>query len=117
MSFTGKKAAAIKEAFIKAFNWMREKLMELAHSCQREHNELMLELMKEKDVASMSGRLLNRWGRVKKPQIMARIERLEQQAQITIPGLPPPPPPAWAMMPPPDLLTPLQGIITPSGSE
>lgn len=63
---------------------MRDRLMELAHSYQREHNELMLEFMKEKDVASMSGRLLNRWGRVKKPQLIARIERLEQQAQITI---------------------------------
>ncbi|EEU2207954.1 Rha family transcriptional regulator, partial [Escherichia coli] len=31
MSFTGKKAAAIKEAFIKAFNWMRDRLMEMAH--------------------------------------------------------------------------------------
>ncbi len=88
MSFTGKKAAAIKEAFIKAFNWMRDRLMEMAHSYQREHNELMLEFMKEKDVASMSGRLLNRWGRIKKPQLIARIERLEQQAQISIPGLP-----------------------------
>lgn len=47
MSFTGKKAAAIKEAFIKAFNWMRDRLMEMAHSYQREHNELMLEFMKE----------------------------------------------------------------------
>ena len=46
------------------------------------------EFMKEKDVASMSGRLLNRWGRVKKPQLIARIERLEQQAHITIPRLP-----------------------------
>lgn len=87
MSFTGKKAAVIKEAFIKAFNWMRDQLMNLAQSYQREHNELMLEFMKEKDVASMSGRLLNRWGRVKKPQLVARIERLEQQSQITIPGL------------------------------
>ncbi|HAM9323018.1 TPA: transcriptional regulator, partial [Escherichia coli] len=33
-------------------------------------------------------RLLNRWGRIKKPQLIARIERLEQQAQISIPGLP-----------------------------
>lgn len=56
----------------------------MAHSYQREHNELMLEFMKEKDVASMSGRLLNRWGRIKKPQLIARIERLEQQAQISI---------------------------------
>ncbi|MBJ1922240.1 Rha family transcriptional regulator, partial [Escherichia coli] len=35
------------------------------------------------DVASMSGRLLNRWGRVKKPQLLARLDRLEQ---IALPG-------------------------------
>ncbi|EHS7775926.1 Rha family transcriptional regulator, partial [Escherichia coli] len=29
-----------------------------------------------------------RWGRIKKPQLIARIKRLEQQAQISIPGLP-----------------------------
>ncbi|MCC3749689.1 Rha family transcriptional regulator [Rouxiella badensis] len=87
MSFTGKKAAAIKEAFIKAFNWMREKLLEISHSYQKERNDLMLEYMKEKDVASMSGRLLNRWGRVKKPQLLAKMERLEQQGQVSIPGL------------------------------
>ncbi|WP_240766103.1 Rz1 family lipoprotein [Escherichia coli] len=29
----------------------------------------------------------------------------------------PPPPPAWIMQPAPDLLTPLNGIILPSGSE
>ncbi|EOK9865387.1 Rha family transcriptional regulator, partial [Escherichia coli] len=41
------------------------------------------------DVASMSGRLLNRWGRVKKPQLLARLDRLdrlEQQGQIALPG-------------------------------
>ncbi|EOL2854709.1 Rha family transcriptional regulator, partial [Escherichia coli] len=42
---------------------------------------------KEKDVASMSGRLLNRWGKIKKPQLLARIERLEQHGQTVIPGL------------------------------
>nr|WP_240765436.1 Rz1 family lipoprotein [Escherichia coli] len=29
----------------------------------------------------------------------------------------PPPPPAWIMQPAPDLLTPLNGIISPSGSD
>ncbi|MGI1290761.1 Rz1 family lipoprotein [Enterobacter kobei] len=29
----------------------------------------------------------------------------------------PPEPPAWMMLPAPDLLTPLNGIISPSGSE
>ncbi len=30
---------------------------------EEERNAVMLEYMKEKDVASMSGRLLNRWGK------------------------------------------------------
>ncbi|MDQ9306289.1 Rha family transcriptional regulator, partial [Escherichia marmotae] len=32
-------------------------------------------------------RLLNRWGRVKKPQLQARIEQLEQRGQISLPGI------------------------------
>ncbi|MGM7867539.1 hypothetical protein ACS77S_21610, partial [Yersinia enterocolitica] len=58
------------------------------HNLEAERNAVMLEYMKEKDVASMSGRLLNRWGRVKKPSLLAQIERIEQRGQITIPGLP-----------------------------
>ncbi|UXQ90454.1 repressor domain protein [Salmonella phage P6] len=54
---------------------------------KEERNAIMLEYMKEKDVASMSGRLLNRWGKIKKPQLLARIERLEQHGQTVIPGL------------------------------
>ncbi|WP_240765258.1 Rz1 family lipoprotein [Escherichia coli] len=34
-----------------------------------------------------------------------------------VPCVKPPPPPAWIMQPAPDLLTPLNGIISPSGSE
>lgn len=41
--------------------------------------------MKESDVASMSGRLLNRWGRVKKPELLARIEKIEQEGQFSLP--------------------------------
>ncbi len=31
-------------------------------------------------------RLLNRWGRVKKPQLHAKIEQLEQRGQMVLPG-------------------------------
>ncbi|EOO3800506.1 Rha family transcriptional regulator, partial [Escherichia coli] len=54
---------------------------------EEERNAVMLEYMKEKDVASMSGRLLNLWGKIKKPQLLARIVRLEQHGQTVIPGL------------------------------
>ncbi|MGG6193066.1 Rha family transcriptional regulator [Pantoea allii] len=87
-SFTGKAAMAFKEAYIAAFNWMSDMIRQGVANLEAERNAAMLEYMKEKDVASMSGRLLNRWGRVKKPQLLARIERIDRHGQITIPGLP-----------------------------
>ncbi len=87
MGFSGPHAARVKEAYINAFNWMTAELRKYSESYEAERNAVMLEYMKEKDVASMSGRLLNRWGRVKKPQLLARIERLEQQGQIGLPGV------------------------------
>ncbi|QKJ88030.1 Rha family transcriptional regulator [Paramixta manurensis] len=87
MGFNGAKADAVKEAYINAFNWMTAELRKYSESYEAERNAVMLEYMKEKDVASMSGRLLNRWGRVKKPSLLARIERLENHGQVTIPDL------------------------------
>lgn len=86
MGFTGKTAMQIKVTYIQAFNWMAELIMQGKTHLEAERNAVMLEYMKEKDVASMSGRLLNRWGRVKKPQLLARLDRLEQQGQIALPG-------------------------------
>lgn len=87
MGFNGPAAGRVKEAYINAFNWMTAELRKYSESYETERNAVMLEYMKEKDVASMSGRLLNRWGRVKKPQLLARIDRLENHGQVTIPGL------------------------------
>ncbi len=87
MGFTGAKADAVKEAYINAFNWMTSELRKYSESHEAERNAVMLEYMKEKDVASMSGRLLNRWGRVKKPVLLARIEQLEKKSQISLPGV------------------------------
>lgn len=84
MGFTGKIADTIKENYINAFNWMAEQLHKMQNSYLKQHNDLMLEYMKEKDVASMSGRLLRRWGREKKPSLTARIQQLEQQSQIKL---------------------------------
>ncbi|EPW5280251.1 Rha family transcriptional regulator [Yersinia enterocolitica] len=86
MSYTKKEAMRIKVAYINAFNWMYEMLQVGRRQFEEERNVVMLEYMKEKDVASMSGRLLNRWGRVKKPQLLARIEYLEKRGQIALPG-------------------------------
>lgn len=86
-SFTGKAAMAFKEAYIAAFNWMSDMIRQGVANLEAERNAAVLEFMKEKDVASMSGRLLNRWGKVKKSQLLARIERIDQHGQIIIPGL------------------------------
>ncbi|KDV65711.1 Rha family transcriptional regulator [Escherichia coli] len=86
MGFNGAKADAVKEAYINAFNWMSAELRKYSESYEAERNAVMLEYMKEKDVASMSGRLLNRWGRTKKPQLLAKLERLERQGQFLLPG-------------------------------
>ncbi|EPW1928536.1 Rha family transcriptional regulator [Escherichia coli] len=86
MSYTKKEAMRIKIAYINAFNWMYAMLQVGHRQFEEERNAVMLEYMKEKDVASMSGRLLNRWGRTKKPQLLAKLERLEKQGQFLLPG-------------------------------
>ncbi|HAV1918200.1 TPA: Rha family transcriptional regulator [Enterobacter hormaechei subsp. steigerwaltii] len=85
-SFTGAAAFAFKEAYIAAFDWMADMIAHGKQNLEQERNAVMLEFMKEKDVASMSGRLLNRWGRVEKPLLIAKIERLDKQSQIPLPG-------------------------------
>lgn len=87
-SFTGQAATAFKEAYMAAFNWMADLVKQGAANLESERNAVMLEYMKEKDVASMSGRLLNRWGRVKKPSLLARIERIDQRGQLALTGVP-----------------------------
>lgn len=59
MSYTKKEAMRIKIAYINAFNWMYAMLQVGHRQFEEERNAVMLEYMKEKDVASMSGRLLN----------------------------------------------------------
>nr|WP_255547864.1 hypothetical protein [Gilliamella sp. W8145] len=49
----------------------------------KQHNDLMLEYMKEKDIASLSGRLLRKW-QDKKPTYQLRIKELEEQGQIKL---------------------------------
>ncbi|WP_258086967.1 Rha family transcriptional regulator [Xenorhabdus bovienii] len=84
MGFTGAEAIRFKEAFIAAFNWMANVIKKNAHSMEQERNAVMLEYMKEKDVASMSGRLLRRWGQEKKPQLLHRIAQIEEKGQMKL---------------------------------
>lgn len=84
MGFTGKTALQIKIKYMQAFDWMAEQLHSMQNSYLKQHNDLMLEYMKEKDVASMSGRLLRRWGKEKKPELTNRIQKLQEQSQIQL---------------------------------
>lgn len=84
MGFTGEAAAQVKETYIKAFNWMSAQLQNMKMNYMDQHNSLMLEYLKEKDVASMSGRLLRRWGREKKPELITKLETLQQKSQLNL---------------------------------
>ncbi|WP_237398526.1 MULTISPECIES: Rha family transcriptional regulator [unclassified Gilliamella] len=84
MGFTGKTALQIKIKYMQAFDWMAEQLHSMQNSYLKQHNDLMLEYMKEKDVASMSGRLLRRWGKEKKPELTNRMQKLQEQSQIQL---------------------------------
>lgn len=83
-SFTGAAVFAFKEAYIAAFNWMADMLRQGQDNLNAERNAVMLEYMKEKDVASMSGRLLNRWGKKTKPRLISRIRQLEEDGQLKL---------------------------------
>lgn len=87
MGFNGAKADAVKEAYINAFNWMSAELRKYSESYEAERNAVMLEYMKEKDVASMSGRLLNRWGRTKKTSIACKAETPGETGTVFITGI------------------------------
>lgn len=84
MGFTGKKAAQLKVDFINAFEKMRLALMDRRDSFNDIRNQVLAEYKMEKEIASQSGRLLNRWGRRKKPELERKIESLEQTGQYRL---------------------------------
>jgi Rha family phage regulatory protein len=61
MSFTGRRAAALKEAFINAFNAMAEYIRRQAASAWRVYDEAWREFRYDKDRASTCGRELRAW--------------------------------------------------------
>ena len=79
MGFTGKAALQIKIKYMR----MAEQLHKMQNSYMKQRNDLMLEYMKEKDIASLSGRLLRKW-QDKKPAYQSRIKELEEQGQIKL---------------------------------
>ncbi|PXY91761.1 MULTISPECIES: hypothetical protein [Orbaceae] len=55
----------------------------MQHSHIKQYNDLMLEYMKEKDIASLSGRLLRK-RQDKKLAYQSRMKELEEQDQIKL---------------------------------
>lgn len=83
MGFTGEAAAAWKEGFIAAFNWMADQLLKRAMDYNHIRTELMLEYRQEKSIASLAGRTLQRW-QTKKPVIEGEIQALEHDGQYRL---------------------------------
>lgn len=83
MGFTGKKAAAIKEKFIAAFNWMAEQLLKRAIDFNAVRNELMLEYRQWKSVSSLAGKTMRSW-QLRKPSIEGDMQALEHEGQFQL---------------------------------
>jgi phage regulator Rha-like protein len=83
MGFTGEKAAAWKEAFIDAFNWLADELRNKNMSFEYRRNSLMLEYQQEKGMASFAGRTLRRW-QIKKPGLEGKILAIQHDGQHTL---------------------------------
>ncbi|WP_353631335.1 Rha family transcriptional regulator [Pseudomonas canadensis] len=80
MGFSGEKAAARKEKFIRAFNWMADELRNKNMSFEYRRNSLMLEYQQEKGMASFAGRTLRRW-QIKKPGLEGKILAIQHDGQ------------------------------------
>lgn len=83
MGFTGEKADRMKEAFIRAFNWMAEQLFKRSMDFATLRNELMAEYRQEKGIASLAGKTLRRW-QIKAPVIEQKIIEVEREGQLQL---------------------------------
>ena len=83
MGFTGKKAAAIKERFIAAFNWMADQLLKRAIDFNAVRNELTLEYRHWKSSSSLAGRTMRSW-QLRKPIIEGDLQALKHEGQFQL---------------------------------
>ena len=83
MGFSGKKAMAIKEAFIAAFNAMADHIRQIAESDFKAYIAIAAEFQKGRDTASLCGRGLGAWRRLK-PGLQYRLEYLENRIQPSL---------------------------------
>lgn len=80
MGFTGKKALAVKIAFIKAFNAMAEALR---NGLWQRRMDAEAAYLVGKDQASINGRGLCRW-KYEKPEHELRIKALDREIQMQL---------------------------------
>lgn len=83
MGFTGQKAAAIKEAFIEAFNRMAEFIHSQAMGAWERFNAAWLEYRHDRDHVSHCATDMNHWKR-RKPVHLDRLERLNPQMRLPL---------------------------------
>lgn len=83
MGFAGRKAAAIKEAFIKAFNHMAEFIQTCAMGAWDQFNQVYQQHLSDKRHVSSCARDMRRWRDVKPLQASA-LARLHPQLPLPI---------------------------------
>lgn len=83
MGFTGEKAAAIKEAYINAFDWMHEQLTNVSKSYMDMLNKAMLQFKQEQSIASYAGRTLRQW-QDSKPILENKLNEIASKAQLRL---------------------------------
>lgn len=83
MGFTGKEALAWKVKYIQAFNAMEHALLERTSLMQR-FNDAVMDMEKDKDVASGAGRMLNLWKEIKQNH-ETKIGKIKSDLQLFLP--------------------------------
>lgn len=81
MGFNGRKADALKVAFIEAFDYLITQANKSSYQLLEEYQQLCLNKRMEEEFASYCGRGLNRW-KGKKPNLQHTMQSLEDKIQI-----------------------------------
>ncbi|MGV7078492.1 Rha family transcriptional regulator [Testudinibacter sp. P80/BLE/0925] len=84
MGYKTQKAMQIKIAYIKAFNYMQEKISKDNVSLLEQYYQTLTEHKSKKQVASFCGKTLNEW-KGKKPLLEASLRIMEDEIQISLP--------------------------------
>ena len=84
MGFTGKQAAKLKEAYINEFNRMSDALNQRQNSLMCQYNKVSIAYDTATRNASNAGRALAMLGKQVKPDLQARLDKLEKQMQLAL---------------------------------